>query len=355
MPLFSSLNLGPVSLPNRIVMAPLTRRRAGEGKVPNELNALHYEQRASAGLIISESTEVDPHSGADLPTRPGIYNDAHVEGWKKVTDRVHAAKGRIFLQLSHLGRASHPLLLASGREPVAPSALAAEGNAYTSQGLKPFPTPRALEVNEIAELVSQFGHAARLAKDANFDGIEIQAANGYLIDTFLRDGSNKRDDAYGGSIDNRLRLLLEVTEAVAKVWGSDRVGVHLSPLSTFNGMADSDPEGNFTHIARVLDRLNLSYLHVIEDAQAPRVAPLIRQAFGGPLILASGYTRALAEQSVKAGAADLVAFGEAFIANPDLPHRFKIGAALNTADRATFYSGGAKGYTDYPALALESA
>jgi N-ethylmaleimide reductase len=352
MPLFSAFQLGPLSLPNRIVMAPLTRRRAGQGKIPTDLNALHYEQRASAALIITESTEVDPHSGGELPTRPGIFNQEQAEGWRKVVKRVHAAGGRIFLQLSHLGRASHPLLLAPGRKPVGPSPLAAEGNAYTSQGLQPFPVPRVLDETEIAELVGQFGHAATLAKEAGFDGVEVQAANGYLIDTFLRDGSNTRTDAYGGTVDKRARLLLEVVEATAKIFGADRVGVHLSPLSDFNSMSDSDPFGNFTRIAGLLDGYGLSYLHVIEPASALAVTPLIRQIFRGPLILSSGYNQTLAEQAVSAKAGDLVAFGEAFIANPDLPHRFRTRAPLNAADRATFYSGGAKGYTDYPALEL---
>jgi N-ethylmaleimide reductase len=350
MPLFSPFQLGPLSLPNRIVMAPLTRRRAGEGKVPTELNALHYEQRASAGLIISESTEVDPNSGGDLPTRPGIFNDEQAEGWRKVVNRVHAAGGRIFLQLSHLGRASHPLLMAKGEQPIGPSPLAAAGNAYTSQGLQPFPVPRALDAVEIAALVKQFGHAAELARHAGFDGVEIQAANGYLIDTFLRDGSNVRTDAYGGTVEKRARFLIEIVEAVAQVWGDDRVGVHLSPLSSFNGMSDSDPATNFTRIAQLLASYDLGYLHVIEPALAPDVTRRIRQVFDGPLVLSSGYTRALAESAFQSGAGDLVAFGEAFIANPDLPHRLRIGAALNAADRATFYSGGAKGYTDYPAL-----
>ncbi len=350
MPLFSAFQLGPVSLPNRIVMAPLTRRRAGRGKVPTDLNAVHYEQRAGAGLIITESTEVDPHSGGDLPTRPGIFNREQAEGWRKVVERVHAAGGRIFLQLSHLGRASHPLLLAPGREPVGPSPLAAEGNAFTSQGPQPFPVPHVLDETEIAGLVHAFGHAAALAKDAGFDGAEVQAANGYLIDTFLRDGSNHRTDAYGGTVEKRARLLLEVVEVVAEVFGAGRVGVHLSPLSPFNGMSDSNPAENFTRIATLLGVYDLGYLHVIEPASAQAVTPHIRQAFRGPLILSSGYDQALAEQAVLSKAGDLVAFGEAFIANPDLPQRFRLKAPLNTADRATFYSGGAKGYIDYPAL-----
>jgi N-ethylmaleimide reductase len=350
MSLFSPFQLGPLTLPNRIVMAPLTRRRAGQGKVPTALNALHYEQRASAGLIISESTEVDPHSGGEVPTRPGIFNQHQVAGWNKVTDRVHDAGGRIFLQLSHLGRASHPLLMSRGQLPIGPSAIAAEGSAYTIEGPKPFPVPRQLDSAEIAFLVDQFAHGAALARQAGFDGVEIQAANGYLIDTFLRDGSNKRDDAYGGTVVKRARFLLEVVEAVANVWGEERVGVHLSPLNTFNGMSDSDPAAHFVKIAKLLDNYGLSYLHVIEPAQSPKITPLIREAFRGPLILSSGYTQRLAEKAVHSRAGDLVAFGEAFIANPDLPHRFRTGAALNTPDRATFYSGGPKGYTDYPAL-----
>jgi len=350
MPLFSPFQIGPIPLANRIVMAPLTRRRAGPGKVPTALNALHYEQRASAGLIVTESTEVDPFSATDVPTRPGIFNDVQAEGWRKVVDRVHGAGGRIFLQLSHMGRATHPLLLADGRAPVAPSAIAAEGTAFTAEGPLPFPVPRALEAAEIAALVDQFAHGAALARQAGFDGVEIQAANGYLIDTFLRDGANQRTDAYGGTVEGRARFLREVVEAVAAIWGADRVGVHLSPVNSFNGMSDSDPLGHFTRIAEILDGYGLGYLHVIEPAAAPQVTPAIRSAFQGPLILSSGYDKALAEAAVVSGSGDLVAFGEAFIANPDLPHRLRLNAPLNPADRATFYAGGAKGYTDYPAL-----
>lgn len=350
MPLFSPFPLGSLTLSNRLVMAPLTRRRAGPGKVPTDLVALHYEQRAGAGLIISESTDVDPYSGADVPTRPGLFNDDQAAGWRKTVDRVHAAGGRIFVQLSHMGRASHPLLTADGRGPVGPSAIAAEGKAYTSRGLLPFPVPRALDAGEIAGLVDQFAHAAALAKQAGFDGVEIQAANGYLIDSFLRDGSNKRTDAYGGTLEKRARLLLEVIEAVGRSWDAGRIGVHVSPFNSFNGMSDSDPVTHFSQLAKLLDSRGLAYLHVIEPASTPQVTPLIRQAFHGPLILASGYTRQLAEQAIAGGSGDLVAFGEAFIANPDLPHRFRIGAPLAAANRATFYSGGAEGYTDYPAF-----
>jgi N-ethylmaleimide reductase len=355
MSLFEPLRIGPLTLPHRIVMAPLTRRRAGAGKVPTELSALYYEQRASAALIISESIEVDPRSGGDVPTRPGIFNGAQAEGWKRITERVHHAGGRIFAQLSHLGRASHPLLLADGAEPVAPSAIAADGNAFTREGPKPFPVPHALEIEEIPAIVAQFVHAARLALEAGFDGVELHGANGYMLDQFLRDASNRRADRYGGSPENRTRLLLEVTEAVAGVWGPDRVGVRVSPFNNFNGMSDSDPRALFTHVAAALRPFGLAYLHVIEPAGPDLIAPHLRAAFGGPLILAGSYTQSLAEAAIQAGTAELVAFGQAFIANPDLPRRLRSGAPLNSADRSTFYSGGARGYTDYPALLLETA
>ncbi len=356
MPLFSSVRIGSLALPNRIVMAPLTRRRASAGKIPNELNALHYAQRASAGLIITESVEVDPRSGGNAPTRPGIFNESQAEGWRKVTEAIHAHGGRVYIQLSHLGRASHPLMLVDDQEPVGPSPIAAEGMAFTPQGPKPFPVPHALEEKEIPAIVAQFAHAARLAKAANFDGVEIHGANGYLIDEFLRDGSNRRTDNYGGSLENRARFLLEVTEAVIAIWGSDRVGVRLSPLNTFNGMSDSNPREIFAYAAQALNRMNLAYLHLVEPAPAeaektaPEITGLIREAFKGPLILAGGYTKERAEQAVASGIADLIAFGEAYIANPDLPERFRTGAALNAPDRSTFYGGDSKGYTDYPAL-----
>lgn len=356
MPLLAPLQLGSLHLPNRVVLAPLTRRRAGAGKIPTELNALHYEQRAGAGLIITESTEIDPASDETPPTRPGLYNAAQADGWKSVVERVHRAGGRIFVQLSHLGRAGHPLLLRDGGQPLAPSAIPAEGTVFTREGPKPFVVPRALETDEIARLVQQFAHAASLARQAGFDGIELHGANGYLIDEFLRDGTNRRSDRYGGSVENRLRFLIEIIEAVSSMWDLGRVGVRLSPFNSYNGMSDSDPYEHFRAIAAALGRLGLAYLHLIEpapgteEAPARPLAPGLARLFNGPVIVAGGYDQHSGERAIRAGDADLVAFGQLYIANPDLPERFRTHAGLNTPDRSTYYGGGEKGYTDYPAL-----
>jgi len=351
MKLLEPLDLGPLRLPNRIVMAPLTRRRASFGKIPTELMAEHYAQRAGAGLIISESTEVDPHTAPDTPTRPGLFNSAQCDGWRRVTERVHQAGGRIFVQLSHLGRAAHPLMLTGRAEPVGPSSIAASGSAYTREGLLPFPVPRTLPLRDIRRIVDQFAQAASLALKAGFDGVEIHGANGYLIDQFLRSGSNQRTDDYGGGAQNRSRFLLEVTEAVAAIWGVERIGVRLSPWSDFNGMSDRHPVETFTYAIEALDQLGVGYVHLVEPVdQKHPLAPKLRSRFGGALIVAGGYGRDTGEAALAAGTTDLVAFGAGFIANPDLPERFRHNAPLNPADRATFYGGGAAGYTDYPAL-----
>jgi N-ethylmaleimide reductase len=353
MGLFEPIRIGGVLLPNRVVMAPLTRRRAGQGKIPSLVNAQYYGQRASAGLIVSESTEIDPLAAGAPPTRPGIFNDAQVDGWRLVTGAVHAQRGRIFMQLSHLGRASHPSMRIDGSPPVAPSAIQPKGMVFTPEGPQPYPLPRALETAEIPQVVAQFAHAALNAKRAGFDGVEIHGANGYLIDEFLRDGPNRRTDEYGGSAANRARFLLEVTKAAIGIWGANRVAVRISPWNSFGDMSDSDPGATFGHVAEALRPLGLAYLHVIESppghAEAPEqpLAGRLRKAFGGPLMLAGGYDRTTAEQAL-AGVADMVAFGEAFIANPDLPLRFKTGLTLNPADRSTFYGGNERGYTDYP-------
>ena len=352
--LFSPVQVGPYTLRNRIVMAPMTRSRAGEGNVPTDLGALYYSQRATAGLIVTEATQVAPEGQGYIST-PGIHSDAQAAGWRRITDAVHAREGRIFLQLWHVGRISHTLFQPDGGAPVAPSALAAEGNAFTLEGPKPFSTPRALELGEIPGVVRQYAEGARRALEAGFDGVELHGANGYLIDQFLRDGSNRRTDAYGGPVENRARFLLEVTEAVAAVWGADRVGVRLSPTGSFNSMSDSDPERTFGHAARELDRLGLAYLHVVEPVAGPmfegkelRVAPLLRQAFRGPFILNGGYDREAGNAALARGEADLISFGALYLANPDLPERFAEGVALNAPDRATFYGGDHRGYTDYP-------
>jgi N-ethylmaleimide reductase len=353
--LFSPILLGELTLPSRVVMAPMTRNRAGPGNVPGALAVEYYSQRASAGLIVTEATQVSPQ-GVGYPGTPGIHSDAQVAGWRRVTDAVHQAGGRIFLQLWHVGRISHPSLQPDGALPVAPSALAAAGEVFTATGPQPFVVPRALETAEIPKLVAQFADGARRAQAAGFDGVEFHGANGYLIDQFLRDGTNRRSDRYGGSLENRARFLIEVTEAVAGVWGTERVGVRLSPWGSFNSMSDSDPRATFGYAARALAPFGLAYLHLVEPAGdvpagATPLAPELKAAFGGPLMLNGGYTRPLAEAALARGEADLVSFGASFLANPDPPLRLARNAPLNAPDPATFYGGDHRGYTDYPALA----
>ena len=355
-PLFSPFHLGPVTLPNRVVMAPMTRSRAGEGDVPTDLAAAYYAQRATAGLIISEASQVSSQ-GKGYPKTPGIFTDAQTAGWRKVTDAVHAHGGRIFLQLWHVGRISYPALQESGALPVGPSAIKPAGKAATGEE---FVTPRALELSEIPGIVQQYVDGARRAKSAGFDGVEVHGANGYLLDQFLRDGTNQRTDDYGGPLENRARLLLETTEAVIGVWGKDRVGVRLSPLSDFNDMRDSDPAATFTYVTHKLGALGVVYLHVIapvesdqpeEKAGAEAIAPLLRKAFGGTFMLNGGYNKETGSAAISSGSADLISYGAPFIANPDLVRRYAEGATLNTPDRSSFYSGGGGGYTDYPTLA----
>ncbi|HEU4883637.1 MAG TPA: alkene reductase [Longimicrobium sp.] len=371
--LFTPFQLGPYELANRVVMAPMTRSRAGEGNVPTELMAEYYAQRAGAGLIVSEGSQVSPQ-GVGYPDTPGIHTDAQVEGWRRVTDAVHAKGGRIFLQLWHVGRVSHPSLQPGGALPVAPSAIGAPGELYTGQGMKPFVTPHALETDEIAGVVQQFADGARRAFLAGFDGVELHGANGYLIDQFLRDGTNHRTDRYGGSVENRVRFLEEVTAAVVEVWGGERVGVRLSPMGLVNGMSDTDPVATFGYAAHALNRFNLAYLHVSETigaqerrsadgsfvvlgraGEAPRVSPVLKAIFRGPFIANGGYGGETGNAAIAERQADLVAFGTPFLANPDLPERLKAGAPLNEPDRATFYGGDARGYTDYPALETANA
>lgn len=353
--LLSPYKLGNLELPNRVVMAPLTRNRAGNDNVPGLLNAKYYVQRASAGLIITEASQVSPQGLGYLGT-PGIHSPEQVEGWKLVTDAVHQQDGRIFLQLWHVGRISHPDLQPYEALPVAPSAIAAQGKAMTYQGMKPFVTPRALKTAEIPDIVEQFRQGAENALAAGFDGVEIHGANGYLLDQFLRDGTNQRTDEYGGSVENRARLLLEVTEAVAEVWGADRVGVRLSPSGTFNDMYDSNPLATFGYAVEALNPLGLAYLHIIEVAEADLrhggtevPTNYLRAKFtAGTLMVNGGYDRDKGDAVVAKGDADLVSFGTLFLANPDLPQRFALNAPLNEADPTTFYGGGEEGYTDYP-------
>lgn len=353
--LFSPVKLGRIELRNRVVMAPLTRNRAGEGNVPQALNMRYYEQRASAGLIITEATPIS-EMGHGYPLTPGIHSAAQVAGWKQVVDAVHAKGGKIVLQLWHVGRISHPSLLPDNALPVAPSAIRPAGQAFTYTGLQDFVTPRALELHEIPGVVEDYRRAAQNALAAGFDGVEIHAANGYLLDQFLRDGTNQRTDEYGGSFANRTRLLLEVVTAVTKVWGAEKVGVRLSPINQFNDIRDSQPQALFNHVAEALNPFGLAYLHVVEvgmSGDAPQSFDFaeLRNTFRGAYMANGGYDKARADAALASGAADCVAFGVPFIANPDLVERFLQGAPLNEPDRDSFYGGTEKGYTDYPTMA----
>jgi N-ethylmaleimide reductase len=358
--LFSPAKVGPYQLSHRVVMAPLTRMRSDPGDIPNNLMVEYYRQRASkGGLIISEATPVSTR-GNGYAGAPGIYSDRQIAGWQRVTDAVHAEGGRIFLQLWHVGRQSHTDLQPNGEAPVAPSAIAAEGYAYTKHGELPFSMPRALKLEEIPGIVEEFRAGAERALRAGFDGVEIHGANGYLPDQFLQDGTNKRTDSYGGPIENRARFMLEVTKAAISVWGPDRVGVRLAPSGTYGSMSDSDPAATFGYVVTELDRLGIAYIHVVEPrikgieeivkGQAPIAAQHLRRKFSRTLIAAGGFTGESAASIVAAGYADLVAFGRHFIANPDLPERLRDGLPLNRYDRSTFYGGDARGYTDYPAV-----
>jgi N-ethylmaleimide reductase len=351
--LFTPARIGRVELPNRIVMAPMTRGRADAEGVPNDMMARYYEQRADAGLIITEATAVS-RTGYGWGGSPGIYNRAQVEGWRKITNAVHRNGGRIFLQLWHMGRVSHPDFL-GGALPVAPSAIPAEGEAYTPSGKKPFVTPRALDTEEIPFVIQEFAHAARLAREAWFDGVEIHAANGYLIDQFLRDGSNRRTDRYGGSVENRVRFLSEVTEAVTRVWSSDHVGVRLSPVNPYNDMRDSDPLKTFAFATHELNKFNLAYLHVLEgvsrDTSVEAITPHLRRLYKGTLMINGGYDKETATRALAEGQGDFVAFGTPFIANPDLVERYRENHPLNELRPDALYFGGAEGYNDYATIA----
>jgi len=353
--LLEPFKLGSLTLSNRAVMAPLTRNRALEGLVPNPLAVEYYGQRASAGLLITEATQIS-QQGQGYQDTPGIYSKAQIAGWRKVTDRVHARGGRIFLQLWHVGRISHASLQANGGAPVAPSAIRANGKTFVGNTFADVSEPRALELIEIPGIIDSFRQGAANAIAAGFDGVEIHGANGYLLDQFAKDGANKRTDAYGGSIENRARLMLEVTKAVTSEVGHERTGIRISPVTPSNDISDSNPQALFDHIVDHLNALRLVYLHVVEGATGgPRdIAPFdyqsLRNRFKGAYIANNGYDFALANKVLSANEADLIAFGKLFIANPDLVERFKRGAPLNVPDKATFYGGGAKGYTDYPAL-----
>ena len=344
--LFDPVQIGAWRLPNRIVMAPLTRCRASAGRVPNDLMREYYVQRASAGLILSEATAVSP-MGVGYPDTPGIWSEEQVEGWKKITAAVHAAGGRILLQLWHVGRISDPFYL-DGQLPLAPSAIAAEGTVSLLRPQRPFVTPRALEREEIPGIVAAYRKGAENAKAAGFDGVEIHGANGYLLDQFLQDKTNKRTDDYGGPVENRARLMLEVADACIAVWGADRVGMHLAPRGDAHDMGDSDPSATFGYVARELGKRKIAFLCTREHLGANRLSPQLKEIFGGPLIANENFDLESAQRVIADGEADAVAFGRMFIANPDLPARFAAAAALNPPDPATFYASGPQGYTDYP-------
>jgi N-ethylmaleimide reductase len=353
--LFSPVTLGDLTLPNRIVMAPLTRNRAVmPGNVPQAMNVTYYAQRATAGLIISEAAQVSPE-GVGYPATPGIYSGEQVQGWRAVNDAVHANGGRLFAQLWYCGRISHPDLLQDGQQPVSASAIKPAGDAFTFDGLKPFVEPRALRTEELPGIVDQYRQAAKCAREAGFDGVEIHSANGYLLDQFLRDGTNRRDDNYGGSLENRTRLLMEVLSAVLEIWEPARVGVRISPENSFNDIHDSDPQTTFDFVARGLGGRGLGYLHVVEGEMMGGDSSVdyrqIREHFDGYYMANCGYDKARARSAINSGAADMVSFGQLFIANPDLVQRFKTDAGLNTPDPDTFYGGDEQGYTDYPVLA----
>jgi len=348
--LFDPITLGDLRLPNRILMAPLTRTRSsGPGRVPNAMMRDYYVQRASAGAILSEATSVAP-MGVGYPRTPGIWSAEQVEGWRLVTKGVHKAGGVILLQLWHVGRISDPLYL-DGALPLAPSAIAPKGNVSLVRPERPYVTPRALASEELPGIVASFRKGAENAMAAGFDGVEIHGANGYLLDQFLQDGSNQRDDRYGGTIENRARLMLEVADAVISVWGAGRVGMHLAPRADAHDMGDSDLAATFGYVAHELGKRKIAFLCARESAKEPRLGPTLKAAFGGTYVANEGFTRESAEAALAAGEADAVAFGKLFIANPDLPRRLVLGAPLAPWQAATFYAEGADGYTDYPTLA----
>jgi 2,4-dienoyl-CoA reductase-like NADH-dependent reductase (Old Yellow Enzyme family) len=352
--LFDPLKIGDLEVPNRILLAPLTRNRStGPGRVPNAMMREYYAQRASAGLIISEATSVAP-AGVGYPHTPGVWSDEQVEGWRNVVAGVHGAGGRMLLQLWHVGRISDPVYQ-DGALPVAPSALAPKGHVSLVRPQRDYVTPRALKTEEIPDVIEAFRRGAENAKAAGFDGVEVHGANGYLLDQFLQDGANKRDDIYGGSIENRARLLLEVTDAVVSVWGAGRVGVHFAPRADMHDMGDSDLSATFGYAARELGKRRIAFLCSRESTKAPRLGPDLKAAFGGVYIANEGFSREAAEAVIEAGEADAVAFGKLFIANPDLPRRFSLGAPLNAWNADTFYSEGPVGYTDYPVLEEKAA
>lgn len=354
--LLSPIQVGALNLKNRIVMAPLTRNRAGEGLAPTEMNVEYYRQRASASLIITEGSQI-AREAVGYPNTPGIYTQQQLDGWKKVTDAVHEKGGKIVLQLWHCGRVSHSSLLPNGMLPQAPSAIKPAGEVLTYEGMLPYETPHALTLDEIQGVIKMYKKAAHTSLNAGFDGVEVHGANGYLLDQFLRDGTNHRNDVYGGSIENRSRLLLEVVEAVSNIWGADRVGVRLSPLQPFNDIKDSDPEATFSYTVKALNKFRLAYLHITEmGAEAPSVAgpdfdlKTLRPLWEGNYMTNSEYNFETGNAAIQNDEADLISFGKLFISNPDLVERFAANAPLNEFDGSTFYGGDEHGYTDYPCM-----
>ncbi|SFG47229.1 alkene reductase [Sulfitobacter dubius] len=355
--LFTPFTAGEIVADNRLVMAPLTRNRADNetGEV-SDMHVEYYRQRAGAGIIITEATQISPEGKGYFQT-PGIHTEGQVAAWRKVTDAVHSEGGRIVIQLWHVGRISHTSLQPEGGKPVAPSAIAAGVKTFTANGFEDTSEPRALDLDEIPRLVADYAHAAEMAKKGGFDGVEVHGANGYLLDQFLKTGSNKRDDAYGGSVENRARLLFEVLDAVTKVWGGERVGLRLSPFSPANGIEDANPQETFEYVVEGLNRYNLSYLHLVEGAtggsreldEGESIAAL-RRLFKGPYMANNGYDREMALEAVANDKADLIAVGRPFIANPDLPRRWQMNGPLNKGDTDTYYGGGREGFTDYPTL-----
>jgi 2,4-dienoyl-CoA reductase-like NADH-dependent reductase (Old Yellow Enzyme family) len=346
--LFDPVQLGEFSLPNRIIMSPLTRCRASEGRVPNLLMTEYYTQRAAAGLIISEATSVTP-MGVGYPDTPGIWSDQQVQGWKRLTDAVHKAGGRMVLQLWHVGRISDPIYL-DGKQPVAPSAIAAKGHVSLVRPQKGYEVPRELETDEIPGIIEAYRQGAENAKKAGFDGVEVHGANGYLLDQFLQSSTNQRTDDYGGRLENRARLLLDVTDAAISVWGAGRVGVHLAPRGDAHDMGDNDPAATFGYVAKALGKRDIAFIFTREHFNAPALTPALKKRFGGGLIANEQFTKESATQLLQQGTADAVAFGKAYIANPDLVARFRQDAPLNKLDTKTLYGSGSRGYTDYPAL-----
>ncbi|PAU94886.1 alkene reductase [Aliifodinibius salipaludis] len=355
-PLLTTYNLSGTELANRMVMAPMTRSRAGEGNVPTDLMAKYYRQRSSAGLIISEGTQIS-QQGIGYPWTPGIHTDEQVEGWKKVTKAVHEKDGKIFAQIWHVGRVSHPRYH-NGEPPVAPSAVKPEGQIFTADGMKDFVTPRALKTDEIPGIIEDYVQAARNAIKAGFDGVEIHGANGYLIDQFLKDGTNKRTDEYGGSLKNRIRFAIEVVDAVVNAIGAGKTGIRFSPAGRNQGISDSNPKETFCYLLEQLNDFNLAYVHLMEPMNdvsdlnnyPTEVTKYFREIYEGTIITNVGYDKESGNKAIKDGIADLLAYGRPFIANPDLPARFAAGAELNEPDQSTFYGGGEEGYTDYPFL-----